>query len=100
MAYKNYKLYWSKEAIDNLEEILEYLSGYWTSKEVENFKLKLRRQLEIILSFPEIFPVSLVQTRLRKAVLSKQTIIFYEINKDKITIVYLFVVKKNPAKIK
>lgn len=100
MAYKNYKLYSSKESIDNLEEILEQLEGYWTSRQVENFKIKLSRQVEIILSFPEIFPISLLQPRLRKVVLSKQTIIFYEINQDKITIVYLFVVKKNSTKIK
>lgn len=100
MAYKKYKLYWSNESLNNLEDILDYLNKKWTSSEVEDFKQKLRRQIDIILSFPEIFPVSQIQPRLRKAVLSKQTTVFYEINDDRITIVYLFVVKKNPNKIK
>lgn len=100
MAYKKYKLYWSNESINNLEDILDYLNNKWTTREVEDFKEKLRRHIDIILSFPEIFPISQFQPRLRKDVLSKQTTVFYEINKDRITIVYLFVVKKNPNKIK
>lgn len=99
MAYK-YKLYWSQESLENLEDILFYLNSKWTLREVDNFKKLLSKQIEIILTFPEIFPKSVIQPRLRKAVLSKQTIVFYEVNEDRITIVYLFVVKKNPNQIK
>jgi hypothetical protein len=35
----DYKLYWSEEAISNLEEILNYLNSDWTSKEVNKFKV-------------------------------------------------------------
>lgn len=38
-----------------------------------------------------MFPVSDFQPRLRKAVLSKQTSIFYEFNNDIIYLAYLFV---------
>jgi plasmid stabilization system protein ParE len=99
MAYK-YKLYWSQESLENLEDILFYLNSKWTLREVDNFKKLLSKQIEIILTFPEIFPISVIQPRLRKAVLSKQTIVFYEVSEDRITIVYLFVVKKNPNQIK
>lgn len=43
MAYKKYKLYWSNESLNNLEDILDYLSKKWTSREVEDFKEKLRK---------------------------------------------------------
>jgi len=75
----DYKLFWSKESISNLESILSYLESEWTDKEIDNFKRKLSKQLELIEKNPRLFPISDVQPRLRKAVLSKQTTIFYEL---------------------
>ena len=40
-----YKLYWTDEAINNLEEILDYLIQNWSQKEVDNFKHKLNKHL-------------------------------------------------------
>jgi len=74
----DYKLFWSKESISNLDSILAYLESEWTNREIANFKRKLSKQLELIEKNPRLFPVSDVQPRLRKAVLSKQTTIFYE----------------------
>ena len=96
----DYKLFWTDEAIDNLDGILEYLERRWTSREIDNFKERLRNQLDIILKFPLIFPQSQKHPRLRKAVLSKQTIIFYEIKDKMIYIVYLFDARQDPSKVK
>lgn len=90
-----YKLHWSEEAIKNLEEILDYLKYKWTHKEVENFKLKLSKQLDLIVRNPLMFPLSNYNPRLRKAVLSRQTTIFYEIKDNIIYLAYLFVNRKN-----
>jgi plasmid stabilization system protein ParE len=75
----NYKILWTDEAIRNLEQILNYIATNWTEKEVSNFKINLSEQLNIISKFPNIFPASAITPRLRKAVLTKQTIIFYEV---------------------
>ncbi len=99
MGYK-YKLFWTDEALKNLEQILDYFKKEWTQKEIINFKTKLSNQLDIILRFPLIFPKSERKSRLRKSVLSKQTIIFYEIEGTVIYIVYLFNTKQDPKKIK
>jgi len=77
-----YKLHWSEEAVANLEGILESLSKNWTNREIENFKKILGLQLDLIIKNPYMFPVSDHLPRLRKAVLSKQTTIFYKA-KDK-----------------
>jgi plasmid stabilization system protein ParE len=95
----DYKLFWTEESIRNLDEILDYLSGKWTQKEIDNFKEKLSKQLDVIIKFPLIFPTSQYQPRLRKAVLSKQTIIYYEIKENVIYLVYLFDARKDPNKI-
>lgn len=99
MASK-FKLFWTDEAIRNLENILDYLSQKWTEKEVLNFKKSLSAQITLIERFPTIFPLSTYNLRLRKAVLSKQTIIFYEIKDHSIYIVYLFSTMQNPENIK
>ena len=95
-----YKVFWTDEAVLNLEEIIDYLTSKWSQKEVEHFKQKLSKHLDLICSNPLIFPVSEIQPRLRKAVLSKQTSIFYEVKKEEIFIVYLFVNAKSVSRLK
>ena len=96
----DYKLFWSKESISNLESILSYLESEWTDKEIVSFKRKLSKQLELIEKNPRLFPVSDVQPRLRKAVLSKQTTIFYELKEYEIHIAYLFSNRMDIVRIK
>jgi plasmid stabilization system protein ParE len=91
----DFKLYWTEEAIENLEEILDYLISRWSQREVDNFKQKLSKQLDFILINPKMFPVSQYNPRLRKAVISKQTTIFYEIQGNIVYLVYLFINRKN-----
>ena len=95
-----YKVFWSDESLDNLESILSYLEEEWTEKEITKFKKKLDKQIHLISSNPKIFPISEFQPRLRKAVLSKQTTVFYEINAKHINIAYLFSNRMNINKIK
>ena len=96
----DYKVFWTEEAMHNLEEIIDYLRFKWTEKEVDNFKTKLSRQIDLISTNPKMFPTSSYIPRLRKAVLSKQTSIFYEIKDNYIYLAYLFVNKKNIGRIK
>lgn len=96
----DYKILWSEEALSNLEEILDYLNKRWTPKEINRFKNKLIKQLEIISGFPTIFPLSNYHPNLRKAVLSKQTTIFYKIQDNIIYLAYLFDNRKDIRNIK
>ena len=89
------KLHWSEEAVANLEGILESLSKNWTNREIENFKKILGLQLDLIIINPYMFPVSDHIPRLRKAVLSKQTTIFYEVKDKAIYLAYLHVNRKD-----
>ena len=96
----DYKLIWTEEAIHNLENILDYLITNWSQTEVDKFKRKLSRQIELILQFPKMFPVSDYNPTLRKAVLSKQTTVFYQIKESEIYLVYLFVNRQDIKKVK
>ncbi len=91
---------WTDQAVNNLENIIESISNKWTEKEVANFKRSLTKHIEIIQRFPAVFPQSETVPRLRKAVMSKQTSIFYEVKGDIIYLAYLFDNRKDPDKIK
>lgn len=93
-----FEIFWTKESLTNLDDILQFLSFKWTLKEVANFKYKLSKQLEIISKFPYIFPASKINPTLRKAVLSKQTTVLYQIKSRRIYIIYLFDTRQNPDK--
>jgi plasmid stabilization system protein ParE len=96
----NFKIFWTDEAINNLESILDYLKNKWTPREIDNFKKKLGKQIDLIEKNPKLFPLSDYNPRLRKAVLSKQTTIFYELSGHMIYLVYLFNNKQDIGKIK
>ena len=99
MVFK-YELFWSDEAVKNLESILGYIEQEWTLKEVEKFKKRLRQVLKLISINPNLFPKSQYNKQLHKAVLSKQTIVFYKTDENRIYLVYLFDTKRNPKNIK
>lgn len=99
MAYEH-KIFWTNEALDNLDEILDYLNFRWTEREVNNFLNRLSKQINLIEQNPKLFPISQYNPRLRKAVLSKQTTIFYEMSGQVIYLVYLFNNKRDIGKIK
>lgn len=94
-----YTFRWTDESIRNLEGILGDIKMKWTEKEVNHFKQKLIQQLQIIERFPTIFPVSGLNPRLRKAVMSKQTSLFYELQDEIIYIVHIFDTRQNPRKL-
>lgn len=99
MAF-DYPIVWTAEAIRNLEAILDYLQNRWTQREVDNFKKRLSSLLLLISGNPKLFPKSEIQPRLRKAVLSKQTIIFYEFKHGTVYLISLFGSSQNHGKIK
>ncbi len=96
----DYKIFWTEEALRNLEEIIDYLLSRWTQREVDNFKVKLSKQIDLISRNPKMFPISTFHPRLRKAVLSKQTSIFYEIKNNVIYLAYIFVNYKTTDRLK
>jgi len=53
-----YEIYWTVNAINDLDNNLEYLQSNWSYKEVDSFKQTLREYLRIISLYPLEFPLS------------------------------------------
>lgn len=80
-----YKIIWTDEALANLADIVDYLEHRWTKREIRNFAKLLDRQINIIQSNPELFPIS-------------PTSIYYRIDNTEIRIVTLFDNRQNPKR--
>jgi plasmid stabilization system protein ParE len=95
-----YKLFWSDKALNDLQDIITYLREKWTDKEIRNFARKLDKRLELISFNPKLFPKTLKKKNIRRSVLTKQTVIYYETRDDVVTIVTLFDPRQHPKKLR
>lgn len=66
------------------------LDGHSVKSIILKINLPNTKQISLIEQNPKLFPISQYNPKLRKAVLSKQTTIFYEVTGQIIYLVYIF----------
>ena len=93
------KIEFSKLSAYKLEKLTIYLREVWGEKSVNFFFSKFDSSLDAIKSNPEIFVFSQFDKKLRKAVITKQTSILYEIQEETIFILNLIDNRQDPEKI-
>ena len=93
------KLEFSNRSLKEIRIIVDYLNSKWSEKTSKKFLNKLKENIDLIQINPELFPISEFE-ELRKCVVSKQTSVFFIIEKNKIYIVSVFDTRQNPNKIK
>lgn len=91
---------WTLNAQNELNAIYDYLEANWTFREIKFFSMELERILSLICKFPYIFPASLSKKSVRRCTISKQTSLYYKINKNQIVIISLFDNRRNPNTLK
>ncbi len=82
-----YSVEWTKRSLLNAIAIKNYLIQKFTVKEVVKFERLLRQFESTISNFPTLYPESISQKLLRRAVIHKNTTVYYIFNKDKVTII-------------
>lgn len=95
-----YKLFWSEQALADLGNIIEYLTENWSQKEIRNFARRLDRRLNLIIDNPKLFPRTRKKKNVRRSVLTRQTVIYYEMADQTVTIVSLFDSRRHPGRLK
>jgi plasmid stabilization system protein ParE len=93
------ELEFSQRSLFEINIIADYIENKWSEKSKIKFLNILNKNFNHIQKNPELFPVSEFE-KLRKCVVSKQTSIFFIIEKNKIYIVSVFDTRQNPVKIK
>ena len=90
----------SKLSVFKLEKLLDYLKEEWSEESKNKFLKRLDTKIKSIQKNPEAFPSSILESKLRKCVVTKQTIVLYEIHDDSIFIVSVIDSRQDPGKIK
>lgn len=81
-----FEVIWTKEADTTLGEIILHLEKEWYEKKILNFLERIEKLIELIKEYPFLFPVSKTKG-LRKAIINKQSSLFYKVENDKIIII-------------
>lgn len=82
-----------------IENVFEYLELKWNKKTKKQFSNKINTIINLIIENPELFPISNVNKKIRKAVISKQSTLFYHFNNKHIIVLSVFDTRQNPIKI-
>jgi len=82
-----------------IENIFELLKLRWNEKTKNKFSNKINQIVNLIAGNPELFPVSSINKKIRKAVISKQSTLFYHFNSKHIIVLSVFDTRQNPTKI-
>ena len=77
---KSYEVEWTKRSLQNAIAIKKYLIRKFSGKEVSKFELTVS-------NFPTLYPESQSQKLLRRAVIHKNTTVYYIFNKNKVTVI-------------
>ncbi|WP_114936509.1 MULTISPECIES: hypothetical protein [Mucilaginibacter] len=80
-------VFFTTRAFANAETIKAYLLYKFTQKEVNKFYELLEIFENIIVKFPQLYPKSAINSKVHRAVLSKQLSVFYTTSKNKISVV-------------
>lgn len=90
------EVFWTEEAEEQLDEIIEYLKEHWTEKEISKFFKRLEEGLTEIKNAPHRYKDSIRKLDCKEFNLSPQTTIFYSYNSQVLNFLLLWTNKKNP----
>ncbi|MBW8050687.1 MAG: type II toxin-antitoxin system RelE/ParE family toxin [Cytophagales bacterium] len=94
------RIEWSDTAKQQYQQVIEYLKTEWSVKDAENFIERVNKIITLISRFPGIGRKSVKRKRVRKYLLTRQNMLFYEIKKNTIFLLAIYDTRQNPDKIK
>ncbi|WP_326982500.1 type II toxin-antitoxin system RelE/ParE family toxin [Chryseobacterium sp. MYb264] len=92
-----YNIFWTPNALSELEQTIEYLQNNFTDKEIKKLVHKLESITEIISKNPNIFPKS-EDKNIHKAVILEFNTMYYRVRKENIEILSFFSNRQSPQK--
>ena len=86
---------WTEEAEFTFDHIISFIDDHWGVKSADKFIGKTKKILKSISNYPLLFPESGIEN-IRKAVITKQTSVFYEVFPDKIVLMFFWDNRQDP----
>ncbi len=94
------KLRWTREAVQQLDAIIDYLETNWSEKEIRKFFQKLEEGIKTISEQPELHKLSARKKGAREYQLARQTTIFYDFDEAHVTVLLVWSNRKDSEKLK
>lgn len=95
-----YKIIWTDEASQNVDDVITYLENNWGQQEANNFIVKLKARISLISKHPDLFQKTELFKNVRRSVLTKQNTIYYRLENDHhIEILSVFDTRQAPEKL-
>ena len=85
-----YKLIWSPKSKSEYANLLQYIEKLYGTDAALDFLDQVERIVESISVFPYAFPISDKVPSFRKAVINRQTSLFYRVNNQAVEIVHFW----------
>lgn len=92
-----YNISWTPNALNELEETIQYLQKNFSDKEIAKLARKIENFSEIISQNPYIFPKS-DQTNIHKVIILTFNTIYYRIKDNNLEILSFFSNRQSPVK--
>lgn len=95
------KVIWSAQAKITFLIVLDYLNNNWTIREIIQFNRRNEITLTAIQKNPGIFPVSIKNKKIRKAIVDKNNSFYYKIDyyKQEMHLLTFFDCRQDPQKL-
>ncbi len=95
------KVIWSAQARITFLNVIDYLSVNWTKKEIIQFNQRTQITLTAIQKNPDIFPASIKNKKIRKAIVDKNNSFYYKIDyyQQEIHLLTFFDCRQDPKKL-
>ncbi len=84
---EQFPVFWTERSLKNAEDIISYLQIEFTSKEIDRFFELLKNFERTISHFPLLYPSSQKYPNLKRAVLSKELSLYYEVSDRDIVVI-------------
>lgn len=92
-----YNILWTPNALEELEQTIEYLQLHFTDKEIKKPVQKIESLIEIISQNPFIFPIS-ESKNIHKLVILEFNTMYYRVNNSSVEILSFFSNRQSPQK--
>ena len=92
------KIFWTKKSLSRFQDIHSYIQNEFGKNASDKFKDKVFDFLELLERYPGLGTLEVPDKNIHGFQISKQTKIFYRVNKDQISLLTFFDNRQDPAK--
>lgn len=93
-----YKIEWTREALADMQRIIEYLTQNWSYKIGEEFEHTVLLRLNRLAEQPSIGITSSNAANVRFIIVTKQNKLYYQVGEEAIIVLNVFDTRQHPSK--